>query len=273
MNISTKLTSINSKILLCILALFIFPYKSHSSVQVVAHRGASGYAPENTISSIRKAIELGSHFVEIDVHMTSDSKVVAIHDKSVDRTTNGTGDVAEYSLKELKNLDAGSWYSKKFTGEKIPTLREVFEEVKGETRLIIEFKYGHKKYNHIEEIVAKLIREYGLEGNVILKSFDSGILNRFEEVIPEVERLYCIFGGSKFITLDNFLRFRNVFSISNIQYIQVHKYFLTQRFVNKAHKRGLKVIVWGVNDAKSYLKFTQMRVDMIETDFPDRVSN
>jgi len=94
---------------------------------VIAHRGATGYAPENTLPAIKKAIGLGANYIEIDVHQSKDEAVVVIHDYSVDRTTNGSGKVLDLTLEELKTLDAGSWYDSSFAGTQIPTLDEAID--------------------------------------------------------------------------------------------------------------------------------------------------
>ena len=93
----------------------------------IAHRGASAYAPENTLVAIQKAIDLGIKHIEIDVHMTKDGHIVAIHDATINRTSSAQGKVSEYTLSELKNLDFGSWFDNKFEHEKIPTLSEIFD--------------------------------------------------------------------------------------------------------------------------------------------------
>jgi len=238
----------------------------------IAHRGASGIAPENTISAIKKAQAQGVKYIEIDVHMTKDNHIVALHDSTVDRTSNGTGQVSVLNLDELKNLDFGSWFSTSYAGEKIPTLREVLNVLKDET-LIIELKYGSKVYPHIEQEIVKIIKETKKSKQIILKSFNRQILTKFLKIAPELERLYCTFGGNNWITLDDFLRFKGIFEGANFHYLQVHKYFLSKKLINDAHKRGIKVIVWDVHDKKSMNEFKELGVDFIESDNPDLVNH
>src|SRR5688500_16528220 len=102
---------------------------------VIAHRGASSYAPENTLAAFDLAIEMGARHLELDVHLTRDDHVVVIHDDTVDRTTGGVGPVAEQTLAELKSLDAGSWFGEKFAGQRIPTFAEVLERYAGRAHL------------------------------------------------------------------------------------------------------------------------------------------
>lgn len=97
-------------------------------MHIIGHRGASAYAPENTFAAFEKARELGADFIELDVQLTKDGKLAVIHDDKVDRTTNGTGFVRHFTMKELKKFDAGSWFSPSFQGEKIPDLEDVFRK-------------------------------------------------------------------------------------------------------------------------------------------------
>ncbi len=237
----------------------------------IAHRGASAYAPENTISAIKKAIELRSPYIEIDVHMTKDGRVVALHDSSIDRTSNGKGDVSSFTLADLKKFDFGSWFDKKYQGEKIPTLEEVLKIVANQAKLIIELKYGHDRYNLIEDKIVSLVKRLKMNDQVILKSFNYNILEKFEIVAPGIERLYCTFGGNDWITIDNFIRFRGIFEHLTFQYLQVHKYFLNDSLIRKAHERNIKIIVWDVHDKKSIKKYGKMGVDYIESNNPDLV--
>ena len=113
---------------------------TRNRVLVVAHRGCSGRAPENTIAAFEMALEQGSDMIECDVRLTKDEEVVVFHDRALDRTTNGKGPVEQRTLEELKRLDAGSWFSSKFSGERIPTLSEVLHLLEGRAFLNIELK-------------------------------------------------------------------------------------------------------------------------------------
>ncbi len=120
--------------------------------KILAHRGASAYAPENTMAAFKKAIEMNADGIELDVHLSKDGYIVIIHDERVDRTTDGKGEVKDFSLDELKKLDAGSWFSDEYKGEKIPTLEELLSLIKNtEIYLNIEIKAGYRVYPDIEE--------------------------------------------------------------------------------------------------------------------------
>ena len=112
----------------------------HPSFTIIAHRGASAYAPENTLAAFDKALDLGAAHVEFDLHFSADGQVVVIHDDTVDRTTNGSGAVAALTLAQLKSLDAGSWFAAQFSEERIPTLVELLERYKDRLHFHIEVK-------------------------------------------------------------------------------------------------------------------------------------
>jgi len=124
---------------------------------VCAHRGANETHPENTIAAFKEAIRLGAHMIEFDVRMTKDKKLVIMHDKTVDRTTNGSGAVSELTLKKIKNLDAGSWKSEKFAGEKVPTFKETLEIMPQNIWLNIHIKGGEE----LGEATAKVLTAEG----------------------------------------------------------------------------------------------------------------
>lgn len=155
---------------------------------IYAHRGASCYAPENTMASFNKAVEMGADGIEIDVHMSKDGYLIVCHDEKVDRTTNGNGYIKDINMKELKKLDAGSWFGKEFTGEKIPLLAEVLELVKSENLLLnIELKNGPIFYDNLEKNVVNLIRDFGLVENVIISSFNHYSLLGIKKLEPKLK--------------------------------------------------------------------------------------
>ena len=135
---------------------------------VIAHRGASSYAPENTLAAFDLALQMGVRQIELDVHLTSDGHIVVIHDDTVDRTTNGSGPVASQMLAELQELDAGAWFGASFAGERIPTLDEVLARYKGRMHLHTEIK-GHSP--SLSQRSVDLIRQHGMVREVTLTPF------------------------------------------------------------------------------------------------------
>jgi len=148
--------------LLLILFLTLFAQDKGDKIEmpergICAHRGAMDTHPENTLAAFQEAIRLGAHMIEFDVQITRDSKLVVMHDKTVDRTTNGTGLVSELTLEEIKKLDAGSWKSQQFTGEQVPTLKEALEIIPHNIWLNIHLKGGEK----LGEATAKILISAG----------------------------------------------------------------------------------------------------------------
>lgn len=214
----------------------------------IGHRGARAYEPENTLRSFKRALELGVDAVEFDVRRTKDGKVVVIHDDKVDRTTNGKGLVKELTLKEIKQFDTEK-------GEKIPTLEETLEFVDKKVKMLIELKE-----TDLEEEALNSIEQRGLINNVIIVSFLEKALGRVRELNDKVETglIYSKYKNPVKAALElktNYL---------------LPLYRLTHSAdVEKAHKNGLKVIVWTINTPEEAKNFVKKGVDGIASDKPD----
>ena len=139
---------------------------------IIAHRGASAVAPENTLAAFTTAVSMGADAIEMDVKLTSDKEVVVMHDSSVNRTTNGTGEVKSLTFKEIKMLDAGSKFSSRYSGEKIPSLREICEKLKGKLLLNIELTNYGTFLDALPLKVADLVSEYDMQREVLISSFN-----------------------------------------------------------------------------------------------------
>lgn len=233
---------------------------------VVAHRGASGAAPENTMAAFELAVEMGADMIELDVHATKDGHVVVLHDAVVKRTTTGdiTGSVVWYTLEEIKTLDAGSWKGPEFAGEEIPTLHEVLSAFKGRTKILIEIKA-----ENIEDKVVEAIRETGTEDDVVIQSFNVEAVRRCRELLPEVPAgvLFSaplLFGWSSFND--------KVISTAhdvNVDFVAVGRRAATPELVSMAKKNGFDVFVWTVNRTKDMAEMIEVGVDGIITNHPD----
>lgn len=148
-----------------------------------AHRGASGYFPENTMLAFEKAVSLGSTGIETDIQMTKDGVLVLIHDERVDRTTDGTGYVKDYTYKELLKLDAGSYVSEEFKGLKVPTLEELLQFAShNELKLDLELKSNIILYDGIEEKTVDLINKYNMNHRVTVSSFNHYSLMKIKRI-------------------------------------------------------------------------------------------
>ena len=156
---------------------------------VIGHRGVPLAAPENTLSSLELATRHGADLIEIDLHLSADGQLMVIHDDTVDRTTNGTGQVGDLSFSELRALDAGSWMGPQFRGERIPTLNEALDLTAGRAGLVIELKHGSKRYPDIERLLARTIETAERRDDVIVMSRDSRAIRRINLLDPDIMTL------------------------------------------------------------------------------------
>ncbi|KNF09491.1 glycerophosphoryl diester phosphodiesterase [Gottschalkia purinilytica] len=229
---------------------------------IIAHRGASAYAPENTISSFKKAIEMKSDGIELDVQMTKDNEIVVCHDEMLNRTTNGVGYIKDLTLKEIKALDAGSWYNEKYKGEKIPTLEEVFEIVKDKNILInIELKNIFIHYDGLEEKVVDLIQKKELTDNVIISSFNYPSLIEIKKINRKIKvaPLYMF----KF---DDLLVHAKRINSSGISMISM---LIDDKFINDCKDNGFNTYFFTINDRCEMMRVLKKGVSGILTDYPD----
>lgn len=233
---------------------------------VIAHRGASGTEPENTIPAISRAMEVGADLIEIDVHLTKDGHVVVIHDATVNRTAKGayTGNVKDLTLEQIKELDAGMWKSLRRRGTQVPTLEEALLAADGEAIFLIE-----NKASGIERQIAEIIRKTGMERNVVYQSFDANSVRTFRTLMPEVPA-GVLFGNPG--TTDDVERAQNMIRTalrSNAQVVAVNYGAVTPEFVRYIQARGLNVWVWTVNGQGDMERMIQAGVDGIITDYPE----
>lgn len=229
----------------------------------IAHRGASGVAPENTLASFQKAMELSCDLIELDVHQTKDGELVVLHSKKLSHLTSKGGLVEDFTLKEIKELDAGSWYSPEFADERIPTLSEVIGLTKGKVGLNIEIKKGRDFYPRIEEKIVKLLEKNDLIEPCIITSFHLSCLKRVKEINPYIAigkvLVFSIFHPGEDIILD-------------VNILQPHWLMISPWFVKAAHEDHLRVNVWTVNRPAQMERLIKMGVDGIITNYPERLA-
>ena len=181
------------KTLFAVIIIMMFSLSSKTQdIKVIAHRGGANLAPENTMAAFEKAISLKVDMIEIDVEQTNDSVVVVIHDGTVDRTTNGSGAVDSLSYDYIKNLDAGSWYDKKFAAEKISTLDEVLSLIDGQLTLLIEIKEGSERYPGIERQTVEAIQKFKAHSWVIVQSFNLKAIERVSQIDKHIDTYYLL---------------------------------------------------------------------------------
>ena len=153
---------------------------------VIAHRGASAAAPENTIAAFERALTDGADAIELDVHLSRDDHPVVIHDPTLERTTDGSGPVRGHTMRELKRLDAGAWRGPAFAGQRLQTLQEVLERFRGRTSFWIELKGGPDLYPDVEERIVGLLEVYDVIDGALVQTFDPAALARLRAFSREL---------------------------------------------------------------------------------------
>jgi glycerophosphoryl diester phosphodiesterase len=241
---------------------------------VIAHRGASGIAPENTLAAVKKAMDAGADIIEIDVHLTQDRQLVVMHDETVDRTTNGTGKIKDLTLKEIKALDAGEWFSKEFGGESAPTLEEVMKLIAGKHKLLIEIKPTWTGNYETEKQVLGYIKAHDAASWCIIQSFDSKVLENVRELDKSIEIHKLVILNIPVLPLhyDSGLRWGSFLKYKQWSAISVYHKKLNKNKIRRIQDRGQKVFTWTVNEIKDMDEMIAFGVDGIITDFPDRLA-
>ncbi|WP_073340419.1 glycerophosphodiester phosphodiesterase [Clostridium grantii] len=229
-----------------------------------AHRGASGNYPENTMLAFEKAIEMGATGIETDVQMTKDGELVILHDEQLNRTTNGNGLLKDYSLKEIKKLDAGSWFSQDYSSCTIPTLKE-FLELTSKTKLKInlELKSNIIQYPNIEEKVIDMIYKYNMDNKVILSGFNHYSMVKCKEISSNIKTGLLYMSGL----------YKPETYIKYVVADALHPYFyaLNQDIITGIQKSGIMINTFTVNDEKYMKFFASAKVDGIITNYPEKL--
>ncbi|MBI3189280.1 MAG: glycerophosphodiester phosphodiesterase [Ignavibacteriales bacterium] len=235
---------------------------------IIAHRGASATAPENTLTAFSQAIECGVNAIELDVRLTNDNRVVVIHDSHLRRTTNGKGNVHESSLSELKMYSAGSWFHKKYTDERIPTLTEVIELVHGRVGINIELKHegSRREGNILVEQTVKIVEQYRAEQLVMFSSFNHALVQYAKILNKNIIRgilfhTYCV----PFYSPPKKLK-----EIS-ASFLICNKHLLRKRLIDVAHQHNIQTGIYTINTEESLTKALRYGVDCIFTDDPKTI--
>ena len=230
---------------------------------VWAHRGASGYMPENTMPAFEKAIEMGAYGIELDIHKTKDGQLVVIHDEKIDRTSNGKGYVRDYTLEELRRYNYNATMPDAVAHADIPTMREVFELIAPTNLQInIEIKTGIVFYEGIEADILALTKEFHMEDRVIYSSFNHYSIMKIKE-LDETAR-------TGFLYMDGTLDMPEYGASHGVEALHPALYNVQYpNFVERTHELGLKINTWTVN-SKQYMKMAcEMGLDGIITNYPD----
>lgn len=237
-------------------------------VDNVAHRGATGYAPENTIAAFDKGVEMKADYIEIDVQRSYDGQLVIIHDTTVDRTTDGTGKVKDLTFDQLRSLDAGSWKGEQFKGEKIPTFDEILDRYHGKVGILIELK-APELYPGIEKQVADKLIERNLDKpqneKIIIQSFNFESMKLTNDLLPKVP-IGVLTSNRAHTTEQALQEFATYADYFNPSYGIVSK-----ELVDQVHGLGMKIQSWTVRSQEAADFLLEMNVDGIITDYPDYV--
>ena len=239
-------------------------YDAGAKTRVIAHRGFSSAAPENTLAAVRAAIEVGADMVEIDVTLTADGQVVVIHDETVDRTSDGSGEVFRFKLAEIQTLDAGSWFSPAFAGERIPTLDAVLAEVEGRILLNVEIK-SEAVDRGIVAKVAAAIRERGMTDQVVVSSFAPTALDQMQGAAPEI-RTAVLFSQKLHKGQDPVEIVNGV----GASVLHIKRTRLTRKMLRRCHENGIPVGIYTVNKPRRMRRMAEKGIDAVFTDHPDR---
>lgn len=244
------------------------PSEKADRVDTIAHRGASGYAPENTMAAFRKAVKMKADYIELDVQATKDGKLVVIHDTTVDRTTDGTGKVGSFTWDELRQLDAGSFFGPEFAGERIPSFEEVLDEFRGKTGILIELK-SPELYPGIEEKVADALAERNMDKpaneKIIVQSFNFDSMKTFHKLLPKVP-IGVLTSNKEDLTDEKLAEFA-----AYSDYVNPTQKLVTEDLVDRIHDLGMQISVWTVRKPEEVEPLLKAGVDDIITDYPDYV--
>jgi glycerophosphoryl diester phosphodiesterase len=227
---------------------------------VIAHRGASSHAPENTFAAFDLALQLGARDIELDVHLSRDGHVVVIHDDRLDRTTNGSGPVAEQTLAALRRLDSGSWFGVAFAGERLPAFDEVLERYKGRVHLHVEIK---GRSPSLAPRTADLIRRQDMADEVTITSFQEARLEEMRAYAPELPAGWLVVEAS-----DTVIARARALGLTQLC---PRADTVTPDLVRRLHAEGFAVRVWGVTTEELMRQLVEAGVDGMTVDFPDKL--
>ena len=229
-----------------------------SNTEVMAHRGCSYNAPENTMLAFENAVDSMADYIELDVHETKDGEIVVIHDSSLKRTTKLSAKIWDVTYEEIKDVDAGSYFGDDeiFAECTIPTLREVMEYTKGKVKLNIEIKLSEKE-PHLVQKVVELIEEYKYQDDCYVTSMSYDALKQIKQLNGDIKTGYVLT-----------LAYGNFYNLDYCDAFSINSAYVNKKMVDAIHNRGKKIFVWTVNSSAKAREMTEMGVDAIITDNP-----
>jgi len=241
----------------------LFADAREREMPIVAHRGASGYAPENTIAAFDMAVRLQADYIELDVRMSKDGELVVMHDDTVERTTTGSGYVQAYTLQEIKLLASRTADGYVVPQEKVPTLKEVLTRYHGAVGLVIEVKTS-PFYPGLEDQLVEVLSRYRKPYRMMIQSFDAEAVRYIHARLPHIP-VGVLIGEKQHPLTDEALD--GIASFAD--YINYNHEILDRRIVDRIHDRHRKVMAWTIRQVKDMRRVKRLGVDGIITDYPD----
>jgi len=233
---------------------------------ILGHRGASAHAPENTMAAFQHAIDCGADGIEFDVKLTRDKEIIIIHDLTVNRTTNGKGKVKELTLEKIRELDAGSHFSEKFRGEKIPLLKDVLVKMPPSFIINIELTNYNSMFDGLAKKTANLVKDLGKAKQVVFSSFNPLNLILTKRILPETPVALLALPGKAGALNRSRAMVKVAPKFINPNYRDVNASFLKkQRDLNRS------IITWTVNDVEEIIRLFDLKIDGIISDDPQLV--
>jgi glycerophosphoryl diester phosphodiesterase len=230
---------------------------------IFGHRGASRFAPENTLASFDLALAVGAPAIELDTMLTHDGVPVVIHDRTVDRTTNGQGRIDDMTLDQIRALDAGEKFSPEFHGERIPTLEQVFQRYAGKLLINVEMKNYHAPLDALPRVVLELVGRLHNQDSLIFSSFNPINLTRIRKLLPEAKVALLVENSAGGRLLAS-----RAFAFTSPHFINPHTSYLTSEYIHGEHARGRRVNVWTVNDLHAASNYRDWGIDGMIGDDP-----
>lgn len=233
-------------------------------MKIFAHRGFSGIAPENTMAAFEKAIAIKADGIETDVHLSKDGKVVICHDETLNRTTNGSGPIQDYTFEQLQAFDAGSKFAPEFSRERIPALEDLLKLVRQtDLALNIELKTDKIHYPEIEAKVLALLKDYDLVERAMISSFNFRSIAKVKELLPEIPTAALMKDPN---TISDFWEKMLELKVAAVH--PEHKY-LEPDFMDAAQKKGILVNTWTPNQPEELKRLLKFQPNGVITNFPD----
>ncbi|MFI3141519.1 MAG: glycerophosphodiester phosphodiesterase family protein [Clostridia bacterium] len=238
---------------------------------IISHRGANRYRPQNTIPAFEKSIEIGVDGFETDVHLTKDGQIVLCHNHEIDETSNGKGEISKLTLEQLKRYDFGSYFSEKYAQTKIPTLEEflTISKAAGIQVLNIEIKSQKERNSEIVKQTIETVKSFDMYDQLLISSFDTDVLIEAKKYDQNCKTGFLISPTQNFSTVLKKSVVETAVKQLGADAIHPFSRFINKALVEQAHEQCLIVNTWTVNTSSNFSKMIQCGVDGLITDYPD----